>query len=84
MNLKSETITFQLCQISQQQPVLGGTDLEVSTMLWACCDELGPKQTAAVRTAAVCVTSLLLIYKLLQSGYGSGSGSGCGQAAVWT
>ena len=39
-----------------------------------------PKQTAAVQTAAVCVTSPLLIYKLLRSG----CGSGCGQAVVWT
>ena len=33
-----------------------------------------PKQTAAVRDAAVCVTSPLLMYKLLRSGRGSGCG----------
>ena len=38
------------------------------------CLVLWPKQTAAVRTAAVCIMSPLLIYKLLRSG--------CGQVAV--
>ena len=44
-----------------------------------------PKQTAVVQTAAVCVTSLSFIYKLLRSGCGQAAvrlRSGCGQAAV--